>query len=180
MNEQIFSLQPCPSVSPRPPFQIAGTIARQANRLVMSYTLSGNLAEVVLPPPTALPSRQHELWQATCFEFFLGIQHSSQYWEFNLSPSGHWNVYRFSDYRQGMQEEMAFASLPFGVQTQENARSLSVDLDLTALIAVNQALEVAIATVIQHRDGKVTYWALTHRGVEADFHRRDSFIVQLS
>jgi hypothetical protein len=28
-------------------------------------------------------------------------------------------------------------------------------------------------------DGGTTYWALTHRGPEPDFHRRNSFILEL-
>jgi hypothetical protein len=119
------------------------------------------------------------LWEDTCFEFFLGIKNSAQYWEFNLSPAGHWNVYRFDGYRQGMQEETAFENLPFNVQNQADGLALGLDVDLDKIISVQQAIEVAITTVIKDRDGEVTYWALTHRGVEADFHLRDSFIIEL-
>ena len=65
--------------------------------------------------PADMPARRDRLWEETCFEFFLAVKNSPRYWEFNLSPAGHWNVYRFADYRQGMQEEPAFASLPFSV-----------------------------------------------------------------
>lgn len=178
MNDQTFSLQPEPSTKSLPNLKIAGNIARHANQLTITYALLGDLREVVIAPPSSIPIRKHELWEDTCFEFFLGIKDSERYWEFNLSPTGHWNVYRFEGYRQGMQEETAFTTLPFSVQNQSDGLALALNVDLDKIVT-NQALEVAIATVIKYRDGEVTYWALTHQGAEADFHLRDSFIVEL-
>ncbi|MGF1934431.1 MAG: DOMON-like domain-containing protein [Nostoc sp. ChiQUE02] len=186
MNEQTFSLQPFPSTKSLLNLKIAGNIARNANQLTICYSLGGDLKEIALAkptggiaPPSNAPSRKHELWEDTCFEFFLGINGSARYWEFNLSPAGHWNVYRFDGYRQGMQEETAFEKLPFSVQNQADGLAFTLDIDLDKIISAEQAIEVGITTVIKHRDGEVTYWALTHLGVEADFHLRDSFIVKL-
>lgn len=167
------------TASPLSNLKITGDIARRANTLALGYELLDPLAEVVLPPLADKPARKNELWQETCFEFFLGIKNFEQYWEFNLSPAGHWNIYHFDAYRQGMQEEVAFMSLPFSIQNQSDALLLALKLDLAKLVQADQTLAVAISTVIKHRDGEVTYWALTHPGLQADFHRRDSFIVEL-
>lgn len=175
MNDH-FSLQP---VSPLPDFKLTGNLARDSNTLAIRYVLFGPLAELVIPEPVDLPARKQGLWEATCFEFFLAVKHSPQYWEFNLSPAGDWNVYRFAAYRQGMQEETAFTSLPFNIQNQSDALLLTLEIDLYQIVQADQTLEIAISTVIKHRDGEVTYWALNHRGSQADFHRRDSFIVEL-
>jgi hypothetical protein len=99
--------------------KITGCIARHANQLNLRYTLFGDLTEVAIAPSSDTPMRKHELWEDTCFEFFLGIKDSQRYWEFNLSPAGHWNVYRFDGYRQGMQEETAFMRFPFSVQKRK-------------------------------------------------------------
>ncbi|QLE41575.1 DOMON-like domain-containing protein [Nostoc sp. C052] len=179
MNNQIFSLQPFPSTKSLPNLKITGNISRNANQLAIYYSLGGDLKEIAISSPSNAPSRKYELWEDTCFEFFLGIKDSQRYWEFNLSPAGHWNVYRFDGYRQGMQEEIAFEKLPFSVQNQTDALVLALDVDLDKIISANQEIEIGITTVIKYRVGEVTYWALTHRGVEADFHRRDSFIVKL-
>ncbi|MEH2027742.1 DOMON-like domain-containing protein [Nostoc sp.] len=179
MNDQTFSLQPFASTKSLLNLKIAGNIARNANQLSICYTLGGDLKEIAITPPSNAPSRKYELWEDTCFEFFLGINNSQRYWEFNLSPAGHWNVYHFDGYRQGMQEETAFEKLPFSVQNQPDGLTLLLDVDLGKIISAEQAIEVGITTVIKYRDGKVTYWALTHRGAEADFHLRDSFIVKL-
>jgi len=178
MNDQTFSMQPFPSIS-LPSLKIAGNIARNGNQLTICYTLGGDLKQIANITPSNTPLRKHELWQDTCFEFFFGIKDSARYWEFNLSPAGHWNVYRFDGYRQGMQVETAFENLPFNVQNQGDGLILMLDLDLHKIISVEQAIEVGITTVIKDRNGEVTYWALTHQGTEADFHLRDSFIVEL-
>jgi hypothetical protein len=179
MNHQTFSLQPFPSTKFLHNLKIVGNIARNDNKLAIRYMFGDDLKEIVIPPPSKTPLRKHELWQDTCFEFFLGIKDSQRYWEFNLSPAGHWNVYRFDGYRQEMQEEKAFTTLPFNVQNQANGLILLLDVDLHKIISVEQAIEVAITTVIKDKDGEITYWALTHRGAEADFHLRNSFIVEL-
>ncbi|MCC5625509.1 hypothetical protein LC574_31245, partial [Nostoc sp. CHAB 5715] len=92
---------------------------------------------------------------------------------------GHWNVYRFDGYRQGMQEETAFENLAFNVHNQADGLILVLDVDLDKIVSAEQAIEVGITTVIKDRNGEVTYWALTHQVAEADFHLRDSFIIEL-
>jgi hypothetical protein len=177
MNQQI-SLQPFPSAEVVP-VQITGNISRVDNQLTINYQLVGDLQEIVIAQPSDTPARQHELWQDTCFEFFLGIKDSQRYWEFNLSPAGHWNIYRFDSYRQGMQEETAFNLLPFNVEHQSDSLLLSLNVDLDKIVSSKQLIDVAITTVIKQKNGVVTYWALVHQGKEADFHIRDSFIVEL-
>jgi hypothetical protein len=179
MNNQKFSLQSFASTESLDNFKIAGDIARNYNQLSISYKLEGDLKEVAINPPSNTPSRQHELWKETCFEFFIGIKNSPQYWEFNLSPVGHWNVYHFDGYRQGMQEEIAFTTLRFNVQNKTNSLTVVLDIDLDKIISVEQAIEMGITTVIKHINGEVTYWALTHVGAKANFHLRDSFIIEL-
>jgi hypothetical protein len=179
MNDQPFSLQPFPSASPLPSWKITGHIARRSNRLAIRYALLGPLADLAIPAPSDRPARRNGLWEETCFEFFLGAKDSEGYWEFNLSPAGHWNVYRFAAYRQGMQEETALTSLPLSVENQSDALRLALELDLERIVPPDQALEVAVSAVLKHKDGRMTYWALTHPGPQADFHRRDGFILDL-
>lgn len=179
MNDQTFSLQPFASTKLLPNLKIAGNIARYANELTITYALFGNLEAVVIATPSDIPERKHELWKETCFEFFVGIKNSERYWEFNLSPTGHWNVYRFEGYRQGMQEETAFTTVPFSIQNQSDNFALAVNVGLDQIVSPEEAIEVSITAVIKQRDDEVTYWALTHQGAEADFHLRDSFIIDM-
>lgn len=178
MSQQLFRLHPF-AQDFLTNFEIRGRIARQASVLELEYTVAGDRSDIVMPPVSDQPTRQHDLWQHTCFEFFVGLTGSDRYWEFNLSPAGHWNVYSFESYRQGMQEKLAFASLPFTVEADSSTFSLSLKLDLSAIALDNQPVDVAITTVVKHQNEQITYWALTHTGPEADFHRRDSFVIHL-
>ncbi len=183
MNGQTFSLQPFP-YSESSDLKITGNITRNIHHFTIHYILRGNLQDVAIAqhasryaPQSDPPERKHELWADTCFEFFLGIPNSTRYWEFNLSPSGNWNVYRFDGYRQGMQEETAFAQLPFSLQSQSDGLALTLDVNLEQIVS-QQPLEIGITTVI-NLNNQLSYWALTHVGTEADFHLRDSFMIEL-
>jgi hypothetical protein len=179
MNGLSFSLQPFSPASPLLSLKITGKIARRSNTLALRYCLLGHLGELVVPAPADMPARKNELWQETCFEFFLAVMDSPPYWEFNLSPAGHWNVYRFASYRQGMEEEKIFTSMDFSVQRQSESLLLDVEVNLDKIVQKKQPLEVGLSAVIKLRDGELTYWALTHGGKQADFHRRESFLVKL-
>jgi hypothetical protein len=179
MKDRSFSLIPFPSSGLLPPVTITGTISRRSNILSIGYALLCPPAALAIPAPADVPARRNGLWEETCFELFLGVKNSDHYWEVNLSPSGHWNVYRFTSYRQGMEEEPAFASLPFDVHMHPDTLRLSLELNLDEIIQAGQALQVGVSAVIKTIDGRITYWALTHPGPQADFHRRDSFVVEL-
>lgn len=182
MTTQTFTLQPFNPDHPHPSITLTGTLERQGDEFAIAYTLTGHLEHVTLPPLSPRPTRKHQLWEATCFEFFLGVVAKEPYWEFNLSPAGNWNVYHFNAYRQGLQEESAIASLPFQVTQHQHhppSLTLTLSLNLSSIISPAQSLEVGVAAVIQSPTYPLTFWALTHRGSQADFHRRDSFILSL-
>jgi hypothetical protein len=179
MIEHTFSLKPFNPATPLPSVTITGSVGRRGPILAIRYELRTELMELDIPAPTPQPTRRHGLWEETCCEFFLAPQDSAHYWEFNLSPAGHWNVYRFQDYRQGMAEETAFATLPFECQNCRGVCFLSLELNIAKIIQTDQALQVGISAVIKFNDGRRSYWALTHPGPLADFHRRDTFIVNL-
>ncbi len=178
MNELGLSLQPFLSEGPVPGIKINCGITRTANIIAVSYELHGS-EEIIIPAPSDVPLRKKDLWNETCLELFLGVKDSPRYWEFNLSPSGHWNVFRFDTYRQGMQEEMSFVSLPFTIENKSDSLALHLKFDPGKIVRTAQPLEASVSAVIKQRNGTITYWALNHHSAQADFHRRDSFIVRL-
>lgn len=180
MSFRRFSLLPFSETGPVSNIQITGEISRLSGRLAIYYELSGHLMKVEIPEPADQPVRRNALWEETCFELFLSAQGSSGYWEFNLSPAGHWNIFRFRAYRQGMHEDAALSSLPFSVLRQSGAVSLSIEIDLDRTLRRDQMLAAGICAVIKHRDGALSHWSLSHPGPQADFHRRDGFLIELS
>ena len=179
MKPRPFTLKPFHVGKDHPDIGIEGTIGRRSNTLSVGYALLGNLSDLVIPAPAESPERKDRLWEETCLELFLGAEDSGRYWEFNLSPAGHWNVYRFTSYRKGMREEPAFASLPFRVRTRPGALRLSVELDIGKLVPKGKAVEAAVCAVLLGVEGRKSHWALAHPGFRPDFHRRDGFTLTL-
>lgn len=141
--------------------------------------IAGNLGTVALPALNANPARKDELWRTTCFEFFLAIKDTLQYWEFNMSPSGDWNAYVMDAYRQvGMREETRIKRSPFDVRKEADSLSLEMAMILDPIVASEKPIEVGIASVIRTKNGKETYWALLHPRPEAGFHARESFVLK--
>jgi hypothetical protein len=175
MKKQIFSLQPFEPT--KIDLQITGEISRENNILTFRFVLKGDLEKIEFPKTANIPIRKNELWQTTCFEIFVGIENSTRYWEFNISPSGDWNVYRFDNYRQGMQEETKVESLACYIYSESRNLLLGTDaFDLRKLASKDENFKVSITTVVKEKNGNISYWALKHCGEEADFHLRDSFV----
>jgi hypothetical protein len=219
---QSFALQPFrphgqPSSlgDPAHSLTLCGRIRRRASRLEIRFLLQGDLSLVSLASPAAQPRRLDDLWRTTCFEFFLGAAADPGYWEVNLSPAGHWNVYRFTDTRQGMEPERSVQALPFrlsrmplesgpgsgggeitedgpagGAHRPGEQLELVLEWELPLPLraepvplgpspADGPPLDVGVCAVIDHPHHPLSYWALTHPGPEADFHRRDGFVLRL-
>lgn len=179
MKGRSFFLKQFPSAGFLPQLEITGAITRSFNKLSISYKLAGLLAEIMVPAPADVLLRKNGLWEETCFEFFLAPANADHYWEFNLSPTGHWNVYRFASCRKGMLEEAAYAALPFSVQISADFLELSLEVELEKIVPADQSLKLGISAVIKTINGRTTFWALTHPGPQADFHQKDAFIIDL-
>lgn len=180
MAEHPFSLIPFDR-SGGPAIIITGSIVRHAGLLALHYTLRGDSNDILLPPPTGHPGRRHGLWKTTCFEFFLARKDKPAYWEFNLSPCGDWNVYRMEAYRRvGFRDEQRISLLPLETPEEKDAFTLRTAVDLSPIFSDDDVLEASITAIIQTREGTETYWALTHAGLQPDFHLRDSFILELA
>lgn len=179
MNLRSFSLTPFPGVEHPPEVGITGTIGRRGTTLSIGCALLGNLSGLAIPEPVESAGRRERLWEETCLEMFLGAKGSGRYWEFNLSPAGHWNVYRFTSYRKRMREEPAFASLPFRVRAEPQALRLSLELDIGKILPAGDVVEAAVSAVIKTLDGATSHWALVHPGPRPDFHRRDGFALSI-
>lgn len=147
--------------------------------LQIHYRLTGNIDKLQIPPLSPSPERRDYLWEHTCLEFFLGIENSPRYWEFNLAPSGDWNIYSFDDYRQGMKIESAFTQLPFQIKSLPRQLELSLDLNIQPIMNIHPQIDMGITAVLKTQDGNISYWALIHPGKEPDFHLRSGFTIHL-
>ncbi len=159
--------------------QINGDVSRLNNQLKIKFILTGDLAKIIIPLANRSGDRRHNLWEHTCFEFFIRPKNTKKYWEFNLSPSGNWNVFYFLDYRLNIAEEQAFKSLLFEITQKPKSLTVEASVDLNKIEIGDHELDLAVTAVIEDQTEKLSYWALTHPATKADFHHQDSFILSL-
>jgi hypothetical protein len=174
-----FFLKPFPGEGNPAGVTIGGSIARREDTLSVRYEVRGDLAKLSIPDAAEAPRRQDRLWEETCLELFLGTADSGEYWEFNLSPSGHWNVYRFTRYREGMREEPAITSLPFDVRRDPEALILTAEFGVGKIVTAGKELASTVAAMIKTIDGGKSHWAPVHPASRPDFHRRDGFALTI-
>ena len=144
----------------------------------LEYRISGPLDDLVLPEP-ALPGPADDLWQHTCLEAFASTPGGTAYREFNFSPSGQWAAYRFHAERQREVLPDEPEETPPGIQLRCD-RDASV-VRLRACIRAERLpvpdaddhLLWGLTAVLEHRDGRLSYWALAHPRPQPDFHHPD-------
>ncbi|QAY79353.1 DOMON-like domain-containing protein [Sphingosinicella sp. BN140058] len=177
---------------------------RGARRLALRYVANGNLRALEAPFHVTHKDRADELWRHTCFEAFVRIGDSVDYFEFNFAPDGQWNAYHFEDYRTGMTREAAvdppgigsyIRDVPLAPQHKAGLEAAGVDpfdrfdtpfFMLTATadlertrLPIDQPWHVGLSAIIEERNGTRSYWALRHPPGEPDFHHPDCFQLEL-
>jgi len=144
--------------------------------LTLTYTLTADLNQLRIPEATA-PSRANDLWRHTCLEAFLQGDDVPAYREFNFSPSGQWQAYAFTAYRQGGLLEPA--PVP-ALERTDSADQLTLRCSLPAeALPKGNPLSLALTAVIETADGALSYWSLRHPRGKPDFHHTHSFVLNL-
>jgi hypothetical protein len=145
-------------------------------KLWLRYFVDCDLQNLVLPLPAA-PQRADGLWNTTCFEFFLCEPASSNYCEFNFSPSSQWAAYRFERYRTGM-ADWETPEPEIGDDASDTHFALEATIALPQ--SASGVWEASLSAVIQERGDIKSYWAIKHPEGAPDFHHRDCFALKLA
>lgn len=156
-------------------YDLSGVIERKNSGLHLTMDMTGEITPVAMAPREQQPQRKDRLWEQTCFECFISPEKGSAYWEFNLSPAGHWNVYRFDSYRTGMRREKAYGSLPIQTQSSAGSFQISCDIDLSVIRLHQEKIRMGVCAVVKMTSSEITYWALHHAGTKPDFHKSETF-----
>ncbi len=164
---QTIQLMPFQASPATQPFSCSLRLQLQGEILVLNYTISGPLHDLIIPVATASPGCTPELWLGTCFECFLRQEKIKAYREWNFSPSGNWWACLFDGYRSpARQQPQNFQPQQFDIKRTENLFTL-----ITA-IACPQAprLRIGPALILEHTGGSRSHWAMQHPGAKPDFH----------
>lgn len=159
--------------------KVRGTIFIQNRFLTITYQVTGNIESLSIPRPSAAPVRRNGLWKESCFECFIQGYGHNHYHEMNLSPSGDWNMYYFSEYRSGMVEESAVQQIESTTTIQGNKTTICCSIPLNGCGLMESFLQVGISCVLLHGSGTLSYWALAHPGPKPDFHDARAFCITL-
>lgn len=154
-------------------------VERHPDGLCLRYLLAGNLSALLLPPLQVAPSRKERLWESTCLECFFSRPDQAGYWEVNISPAGDWNVYGFSDYRQGMHEETAIDGVTVTVNDTVDTIAVTVALPTAGLFTGEAPLKAGLCVVLEEHSGRQSFWALAHPLGRPDFHHRCGLMLSL-
>src|SRR5262249_9653121 len=100
---------------------------------------------------------------------------------FNFSPALDWAAYHFDDYRTGMSAATLDQAPGLQVRRSSDALELMATVHLAGLAALGEApvMRLALAAVIEERNGQLAYWALWHPPGSPDFHHPEGFALEL-
>lgn len=170
-------LEPFPNGAGR----AAGTLEARLTRdsRLLRFRLSLAVPGLVLPPAAGVPERRHELWRRTCAELFIGEPPGRGYLEWNLSPSGHWNLYRFDDYRAGGREAPEDVDPSLELSRTTTGAVIEGALPLGPLRLERSRLVLGVCAVVETSDGALSHWAAHHPAARPDFHDRRGFVLDL-
>ncbi len=148
--------------------------------LRLRYALEGELEQLEIPA-MAHPVHTDGLWRHTCFEAFITAGNSPEYCEFNFSPSTQWAAYGFARYREEMEPLQCGACMPVEVRHSNERLELEAAISSMALNTIpgNGEIRMALAAVVEEKDGRLSYWALAHPSSSPDFHHPGSFMLHL-
>ncbi len=166
MNYKLISFAPSP-------FELQTQVEIKGNELFLCYQIKGPLNQLLLPKLNSSSNFKDELWKHTCLEFFVKNPKSSEYTEFNFSPSGDYAVYHFKNYRERDFDFIDFKQPNIKAYLSESLFELNIKMPLIKG-------EIGITAVIEDQHQSISYFALAHKKERPDFHDPASFIVNLN
>lgn len=188
-DSSFLSLVPHPNAPGGMVWRVAARAELAAAGLLrFHYVLEADLRDVRIPPPAADAARADNLWTHTCFEAFIGFARSPRYLELNFSPSGQWAAYRFESYRQGMAPAELHAAprltlhrtaARLDLRAEVHCSETLLSLEPASHPEPDRRLRIALSSVVEDREGRLSYWALSHPPGRPDFHHTHSFSLTL-
>jgi hypothetical protein len=83
-----ITLAPFEACAAGKPFSCSVSIWQQSGLMLLEYTVSGPLRQLIIPAETASPGFTPDLWRHSCCECFLRQAAMKNYTEWNFSLVG--------------------------------------------------------------------------------------------
>ncbi len=168
-------LTPCDAVG-----GISVRVRVDGRQLSLAFSMHADFTRVRVPPQGS-GARRDGLWKHTCFEAFVAPGSGEGYVELNFSPTHDWAIYDFSGYRAGMSPSGVTEAPQISTELARERLELRAVLRLDDLSALQSAqhLRLALATVVEDSEGRLSYWALRHAPGKPDFHHPSGFALEI-
>jgi hypothetical protein len=170
-------LKPHPQSAPSAVVTARVALERRT-RLVIEYSLTGDLGELAIPRRAAA-RRAERLWEHTCFEAFVAPASGAYYCELNFAPSTLWAAYRFDGYRHGMRPLELAKSPTVEVARTASELRVTADIELQGFADASWPWRIGLSAVVEDRAGGRAYFALEHSHEKPDFHDAAAFTLLL-
>ena len=155
------------------PITVKATIKLHQNHLILEYQILGNLSNYHFPKTTT-QQRADNLWLDTCFELFVASTNSNSYWEINISPSTKWNIYHFSNYKDGMRKSDIISTPTIKTDKYHDEYVLSFE-SIISQDCFDQGLLINLCVILLDKKGVRHFYAIKRREGSPDFHDRTYF-----
>lgn len=134
--------------------------------LEFDLTTSDKLSNIIIPKFSEV-KRLNELWKSTCFECFI-FYSDGDYYEFNLSPCGGWNLYHFCKYRQNMTSVIDAELISLSSSCAKEAFHIDVSFQHKD---IRRPVSIQLCAVLSNSNKiDLDYWAIQHKKNNPDFH----------
>jgi len=153
-----------------PALAVEAAAWREGSVVSLQFQIQAARTVLVMPTPS-VGERRDGLWQHTCCELFLGATTSPAYIELNVSPSGDWALYHFSDYRKPAAK---LTAEPPTIHAAWKGQDLWVDAAMDAqcwdIPWLADRVRVGLSAVLEFNGGERAYHAIAHPRDVPDFH----------
>lgn len=167
-------------------FNLTCDVSRHESEFNLRYNLKGPINDLIIPQNSGgVPKRMNGLWETTCFEAFIKNSNYTPYLEFNFAPSGHWNAFIFSDYREAMREFTGIKKMHVELKSNDGELSLNCNLVMKRPKGflesdfAEKKIKMGISAILHLKNDNKLSYALNHPLLKVDFHHEDGFIYKL-
>jgi len=162
-----------------PNINLVAEINKNNESLFISFKIDKGVELIDFGSPTPNKERVLNLWEKTCFEFFIKNQ-NNEYLEFNFSPAFEWNCFYFKEIRGPLKELCSM---------QRPATDILLSLEEFFLVTEikknyfpkgffeeNCHCDIGLTSVIKDRQGLASFWALAQSDSKPNFHDFRAFV----
>ena len=161
--------------------RIQAALTKMSLAWCIEFRITGDLQHVKWPNPQQSYTKQNDLWKTTCFELFCKpSSQSTDYFEWNFSPSGNWGFFAFKNYRDPLTLYTRHSGGFLGSHMTQTdgvcVLTTYINTHFSSMLSL-ETLQFHFTAVVEHSNGELSYWALRHAPEKPDFHAPACFVL---